>query len=189
MNRRVRSALGRPLVGWVVALALLVATLGVVRATIVTPMRIASASMVPTFRAGDVVLVTRGRPELSELAPGDLVVFGAGSGRPMIKRVLGLPGDVLVIRDSHLYVNERRVSEPYVDHELIDGYYSPTYELSEDEVFVLGDNRGNSIDSRDYGPVPVDDLDGRVVVRLWPAVRGRTGGSSPRARRGRRARP
>jgi signal peptidase I len=190
----VRSLLARPLVGWLVALTLLLVALVVVRATLVTPMRIASASMVPTFQAGDVVLVTRGQPELSELSRGDLVVFGGPeAGRHMIKRVLGLPGDVLVIRDSRLFVNERRVREPYVDHELIDGYYSPTYELMEGEVFVLGDNRGNSIDSRDYGAVPVDELEGRVLLRVWPPVRGRSGaGARSRSRRlaqGRRAGP
>jgi len=147
----------------------LVAVVVAVRATLVTPVRVSSASMLPTFAAGDVVLVTRGGPQPSELARGDLVTFRSpDGGRRTLKRVLGLPGDVLVIKDSRLFVNGRPIPEPYVDHELIDGYYSRTYLVPADTVFVLGDNRGNSIDSRDYGPVEVGDVQGHALFRIWP---------------------
>ena len=151
-------------------LALLVA-LVLLRTVVAAPVRVASASMLPTFAAGDVVLVSQRPPDLSDIARGDLVTFRSPEdGRLALKRVIGLPGDSLVILDSELYVNDHRVPEPYVNHRLIDAYYSRTYEVPTGTVFVLGDNRGNSVDSRDYGPLPADSLHGRVLFRLWPVI-------------------
>ena len=84
---------------------------------------------------------------------------------------MGLPGDSVVIKDAILYVDDQPVDEPYVDHERIDAYYSTTYVVPDGTVLVMGDNRANSTDSRDYGPVDQDDISGRVLVRLWPPVR------------------
>jgi signal peptidase I len=70
-----------------------------------------------------------------------------------------------------LFVDDEPVDEPYVDHERIDAYYSETYVVPEKALFVMGDNRANSTDSRDYGPVDDEDVTGRVLVRLWPPVR------------------
>jgi len=151
-----------------------VLTLGLLRATLFAPVRVASASMMPTYAAGDVVLVSERPPHLSDIDRGDLVTFRSPEdGHAALKRVIGLPGDSLVIRDSVLYVNERRVREPYVNHRLIDAYYSRTYTVPAASVFVLGDNRGNSVDSRDYGPISADELLGRPLFRLWPVIRSR----------------
>jgi signal peptidase I len=125
--------------------------------------------MEPTLHHGDVVVVSRRPPAMADIARGDLVVFRwHGHGPRTLKRVVGLGGDVLVVRDAVLFVNGERVAEPYVDHTLIDGYYSSTFTVPEGSVFVLGDNRGNSLDSRDYGPVDGSDLTGRVLLRIWP---------------------
>ena len=157
---------------WFVGLLVLLGALVVVRTEVATPVRVASASMLPTFHAGDLVLAGQQAPELDDLARGDLVTFvSPEDGGRALKRVIGLPGDAVVIKDSVLHVNDRAVEEPYVDHALIDGYYSRTYTVPEGTVFLLGDNRGNSVDSRDYGPVPVDALLGRVLLRMWPVVR------------------
>ena len=142
-----------------------------VRATVVVPVRVSSTSMEPTLRHGDVVIVSRRVPALADLARGDMVVFRwHGQGPRTLKRIVGLGGDVLVVRDAVLYVNGNRVAEPYVDRALIDGYYSSTFTVPEGSVFVLGDNRGNSLDSRDYGAVSASDLVGRVLLRIWPVV-------------------
>jgi signal peptidase I len=162
---------GRRATGVVLLLAL-VGAVALLRATVAFPVRVDSASMMPTFREGDVVLVSHTRPDLEDLSRGDLVTFrSAEDGKRVLKRVVGLPGDSLVIKDSLLHVNGRIVAEPYVDHDLIDGYYSRTFTVPEGRVFVLGDNRGNSIDSRDYGSVGADELRGRVLSRVWPLTR------------------
>ncbi|MFL6135186.1 MAG: signal peptidase I [Nocardioidaceae bacterium] len=161
----------RKLLAVLVGVALL-AALVLVRATVIAPVRVASASMLPTYAAGDALLVSQRPPDLSDIDRGDLITFRSPEdGHSALKRVIGLPGDSLVILDSELYVNHRLVPEPYVNHRLIDGYYSRTYTVPAGTVFVLGDNRGNSIDSRDYGPIPADTLLGRAVFRLWPLIR------------------
>lgn len=125
--------------------------------------------MAPTLEAGDVVLVTRWAPDPEELSRGDLVVFrDPVEDRQTLKRVVGLPGDELVVLDGVLHVDGEPVAEPWVDHDLIDGYYSRTFRVPADHVFVLGDNRGNSVDSRDYGAVASADLVGVVLIRVWP---------------------
>lgn len=162
-------------------LVLVLAAVGamvLVRAFLAVPVRISSASMLPTYAAGDVVLTSQRAPQLPDLEREDLVVFTSPEdGQRALKRVAGLPGDTLVIKDSVLYVNQRAVEEPYIDHAAIDAYYSKTFTVPDGTVFLLGDNRANSIDSRDYGPVPVEELLGRVLFRLWPVVR--RGGPEP----------
>ncbi|WP_236554453.1 signal peptidase I [Nocardioides sp. AX2bis] len=131
----------------------------------VTPVRIDSASMAPTLEAGDVVLVSRWAPEVEDLAHGDLVVFvDPRQGRRTIKRVVGLPGEAVVVLDGVLHVDGAPVEEPWVDPATVDGYYSRTFEVPDHHVFVLGDNRGNSVDSRDYGAVDEEALTGRVLL-------------------------
>lgn len=153
---------------WACAAVVLVGT-ALLRATVVAPVRVSSASMEPTYRAGDVVLVTQWAPDPAELGRGDLVVFeDPAEHRSMLKRVVGLPGESVVVKDGVLFVDDVRVREPWVDHALVDGYFSRTFHVPPGEVFVMGDNRGNSVDSRDYGPVGASELEGTVVLRLWP---------------------
>jgi signal peptidase I len=160
--------------GVVVLTVVCVLVLLVLRATVAAPLRVSSDSMRPTYEAGDVVLVSRSVPRLAGLSRGDLVVFRSPEdGRPTLKRVVGLPGEEVVVLDSVLHVDGRPVAEPYVDHPLIDGYYSRTYRVPAGAVFVMGDNRGNSVDSRDYGPVDQERLVGTVLGRVWPPVTDR----------------
>jgi signal peptidase I len=136
-----------------------------VRTSVVTPVRIDSASMAPTLEPGDVVLVSRWAPDVDDLAHGDLVVFAdPREGRRTIKRVVGLPGESVVVLDGVLHVDGAPVEEPWVDPATVDGYYSRTFEVPGQHVFVLGDNRGNSVDSRDYGAVDAEDLRGTVLL-------------------------
>ena len=154
-------------------LVLVLAAVAGARTGLATPVRISSSSMLPTLAAGDVVVTSRAALAVDEVDREDLVTFTSPEdGERALKRVVGLPGDRVVIKDAVLFVNDEPVDEPYVDHERIDAYYSQTYVVPEHTVFVLGDNRGTSTDSRDYGPVDADALTGRVLVRVWPPVRG-----------------
>lgn len=156
-----------------VAVLLGVVLVVLLRATLVLPVRIESASMEPTLRRGDVVLVSRRAPDPESLEHGDLVVLDdPRDGRRTIKRVVGLPGETVVVLDGVLHVDGEPVDEPWVDPSTVDGYYSRTFVVPPDHVLVLGDNRANSVDSRDYGPVDRAGLRGRVVVRLGLPRRG-----------------
>ena len=162
----------RPAVRRATAVVLVLSAIVGARTGLATPVRISSSSMLPTLAAGDVVVTSRAALALDDVDHGDLVTFDSPQGgERALKRVVGLPGDSVVIKDAVLHVNDVPVDEPYVDHELIDAYYSETYVVPEHTVFVLGDHRSNSTDSRDYGPVADEDVTGRVLVRLWPPVR------------------
>ncbi len=156
------------------AVALMVLAAVGLRTLVVEPVRVASASMAPTLEEGDVVVVNK-----LDRAPGrgDLVtLLSPQDGERVLKRVVGVGGDVVAIRDAILYVNDVEVAEPYVDHASIDALYYGPVTVTRGSVLVLGDNRASSIDSRLYGEVPLPDVTGTVVARLWPP------GTSPSSR-------
>lgn len=84
----------------------------------------------------------------------------------LIKRVIGVPGDVLEFRDNRLYRNGELLEEDYINEEMIMG--NETIKVPEDHVFVMGDNRNNSKDSRAIGPVPLKNVRAKVLIRLYP---------------------
>jgi signal peptidase I len=141
---------------------------GVVRPFGAEAFRVSSGSMAPTLRAGDHILVDKLAYRIGDPRRGDLVAFrGVGDG-VMIKRAVGLPGDTVAVRDGVLHVNGRRVAEPYVNYGLNDSNYFGPERVPEGGVFVMGDHRENSRDSREFGPVRREDLVGRVLLRIWP---------------------
>ena len=135
------------------------------------PYVIRGASMTPTLRPGDQVLVDAAAYGEVEPARGDLVVFSNphGEGRRDIKRVLGLPGERVVMAEGMLYVGERQVAEPYLGGLPSSvGLGESEWDLGAGEYLVLGDNRAHSTDSRDFGPIQRDRIVGRAWVRYWP---------------------
>jgi signal peptidase I len=100
---------------------------------------------------------------------GDVVVIRVESqgDELLIKRVIGLPGDVVEIHDGHVIVNGQPLSEPYVAGSTTTGFYAPTT-IPPLQIFVLGDNRGFSNDSRSFGTIPLEDVVGRAWFSYWP---------------------
>lgn len=176
---RVRSA-----VEWVAVIvgALVVAL--VVKTFLFQAFYIPSASMEPTLEKGDRVLVNKLSYDLHDVNRGDVVVFelppdqvGEDGIKDLIKRVIGLPGDVIESREGVVYVNDRRLEEPYLAEGTLTGDATqgnnPPIQrqtVPEGTVFVMGDNRSNSHDSRfaDRGPIPIDTIVGRAFVLVWP---------------------
>jgi len=98
---------------------------------------------------------------------GDIVVVDVPSSRvPLIKRVIGLSGETIAIRDNRVLIDGVPLAESYLTNTR-QGNYGPT-EIPAGHVFVMGDNRGASNDSRSFGPVPVDRVVGRAWVSYWP---------------------
>lgn len=148
------------------AVAVMVFVVVGLRAEVVAPVRVASGSMAPTLQEGDVVVVSKLD---KDPARGDLVTLRSPQdGELVLKRVVGVGGDVVAIRDAILYVNDMEIEEPYVDHESIDALYYGPVTVTMGSVLVLGDSRADSIDSRSYGEVSLHDVTGTVVARLWP---------------------
>ena len=138
-----------------------------VRTFVLRPLTVSSTSMEPTLCPGDRLLVDLWDPDLGDLTRGDLVALRPGRSEvPVVKRVVGLPGDHVAIRDALLYVNDQLVDEPYVDHKAIDALFYGPVVVPPDSFLVLGDARAASIDSRVYGPVTSDRLIGTVAMRV-----------------------
>ncbi len=149
---------------WASAAAGVVVGVLAVRLLVLAPVGVDGESMQPTVHDGEVALVWRLGVTADDLRRGDLVVFRDRDGELALKRVVGLPGDRVAMLDARLTVNEVPVEEPYVDLSRIDGTYLGQVLVPEGEVFVLGDNRSRSVDSREYGTVADRDLVGRVVL-------------------------
>ena len=138
-----------------------------IRGHVLGSYQVESGSMEPTLCPGDEVLVNK-LVQPQDLHRGDLVVVVApDDGSLVVKRVVGLPGDRVAIRDALLFVDGRRVREPYVDHRSIDALFYGPKVVPARQLWVMGDNRAVSIDSRDYTRVPYANLRGRVLLRWW----------------------
>ena len=157
---------------------------------------IPSASMEPQLRVGDRVIVSKLAYQLHDPRRGDIIVFpspadhsvdhsvlpvrvvrgifeGVGLAKPqkeiLIKRVIGLPGETVEGRDGHMYIDGRLLIEPYLPPGVTTGSFGPTT-IPKGDVWVMGDNRDNSHDSRfsDIGPIPESSVIGRAIAKVWP---------------------
>lgn len=159
---------------WVVEVVVIVAAAFVlallVQQFLVKPYAIPSPSMATTLVDGDRVLVNRVVYHFRSPSRGDVIVFyppGRSHSDPFIKRVVAVGGDVVAIRDGYLYLNGVRQDEDYVMEYPILGLLAET-EIPAGHVWVMGDNRNNSGDSRVFGPVSEDDIMGRAFITYWP---------------------
>lgn len=134
------------------------------------PVRIPSDSMAPTLIRGDQVVLDH-RAFIP--ARGDLVAFadptGAAEDGLVVKRVAAVAGDQVGLEDGVLVVNGAPVVEPYADQSRLDGVYLGPLTVPPGRLFVLGDNRGDSVDSRHFGPIDADSVVGRIHLRLFPS--------------------
>jgi len=193
-----KDSAGRRFVGstpFLIFVALVVAIL--VKTFVIQAFYIPSESMVPTLEVGDRVFVSKFMFDGGDVARGDVIVFenpnpgelpdrsgvssvlhwlgeGIGLAQPenedFIKRVIGLPGETIEIKENVVYIDGEPLDEPYLTEEArsSNGDLEPTT-VPDGEVFVMGDNRGNSADSRyGLGTVPLDRVIGKAFVLIWP---------------------
>jgi len=143
-----------------------------VRFAVAEPFRIPSSSMSPTLQARDHVVANKLAYRLGTPRAGDLVVLESPrGGEVLVKRVVALGGQRVEIRDGVLFVDRRPRREPYVDYDMVDGFWFGPARVPPGAVFVLGDNRGGSRDSRELGAIPREALIGRVDLRILPLAR------------------
>lgn len=170
--------------GWIrefietVVIALVLAFL--IRTFLVQTFYIPSGSMEPNLLIGDRIMAYKVFYGLDRVKRGDIIVFKfpLNPKKDFIKRVIGLPGDSVEIRDKKVYLNGKRLIEPYVVHR--DNWdigfprddYGPV-KVPADSLFVLGDNRDSSEDSRYWGYVPKENIVGRAFLIYWPPWRVR----------------
>lgn len=134
---------------------------------------VAGESMAPALLPGDFLILRQGPPERGE-EYGQIVALRdprpEGDGRLLLKRVVGLPGEALRVGGA-LQVNGRVLIEPYAHGDTPAEQHRGINRLEPDVYFVLGDHRGASTDSRDFGPVPREAIAGHAVLRYWPLAR------------------
>jgi len=145
---------------------------GIVQPFVTEAFYIPTESMVPTLEVNDRVLVNKFIYRFSKQKRGDIIVFEApDSEEDLIKRVEGVPGDRITVVHGSLIVNGVRQEEPYLNRELPDrSTYGPV-KVPAGHVFVMGDNRANSADSRIFGPVSEEYVIGKAFLRVWPLNR------------------
>lgn len=169
-----------------------------VKAFLAQAFYIPSASMEPQLKENDRVVVSRTAYRLHDPNRGDIVVFPSPAvpaeeeslvegifhdilesvalrdpgDRELIKRIVGLPGETIEAREGHLLIDGVPLVEPYIPDGVTTSDFGPVT-VPEDRVFVMGDNRGNSHDSRfpDIGPIEIDTIVGRAIARVWPPTR------------------
>lgn len=179
VRRPRRKSSTRNLLEWVGVIVGAVVIALLIKTFVVQAFQIPSPSMEPTLQDGDRVLVNKLSYRTGDIGRGDVVVFSrpddlsAGPGDPteLIKRVVGLPGDELQTRDGDLYVNGRLLEEPYLDPDSTTAGLEVPFTVPEDQIFVLGDNRTDSTDSRSFGAIPTDSVLGRAFMIMWPPGR------------------
>ena len=136
--------------------------------------RVQSISMQPTLYERDFVLVNKLAYKLGDLNRRDVVIFQPPieeEKEPYIKRVIGLPGDIVRVTGGIVYINDLPLKEAY---EAAPPNYQGVWTVPPGKVFVLGDNRNNSSDSHLWGMVPVDNIIGKAVVVYWPYTHWKT---------------
>ncbi len=153
------------------ALVAFVLVFGFVRPFVIEAYRIPTESMVPTLEVGDRVLANKFIYRFFEPERRDIVVFDSvdeDDDQTLIKRVVGVAGDEIQVQSGFLYVNGEAQEEPYLNGpDRPQAPYGPTV-VPEGHIFVMGDNRGNSADSRVFGPLPLENLKGEAFMRFWP---------------------
>jgi signal peptidase I len=172
----------------------------VLRGFVAEAFRIPSSSMEPQLHVGDRVIVSRTAYKVHDPRRGDIVVFdcppATGCTRPpkpnlfvrgvhtvmesvllrepqpeeYIKRVIGLPGETVEGRDGLVWINGKPLEEPYLPIGTRTSDFGPVV-VKQDHLWLMGDNRGNSSDSRVFGQVDQDTIDGRAILRVWPPWR------------------
>ena len=174
-----RSALLRSLLELPVILLISFALVfGFVRPVVAAPFYVGSESMVPTLQVWDRLLINKLAYDIEGPERGDIILFRdpEGGEEPLIKRVVGFPGDQVAVRGGKLFLNGEPQKEPYVVERACVRYQPKTCSFGpatvpKGHVFVMGDNRANSYDSRFFGPVPEETLIGEALFRFWPPGR------------------
>lgn len=179
-NEDRKKRIKEEVLSWVKTLAVVLVVVVAIRAFIFTNYIVYGSSMMPTIQDRERVIINKIGYDVGSPKRFDMIVFHATETTDYIKRVIGLPGDTIEYKDDTLYVNGEKFEETYLD-EIKTQYRTRPYTddftlewltgektVPEDHIFVLGDNRRNSIDSRHIGFVPINQIVGKADIAYWP---------------------
>ncbi len=142
---------------------------------VLQPNQIKGASMEPTFESGDYIFTSKITYRFRKPERGDVIVFRSPRNQDIefIKRIIVLPGDVVMVHDQEIYLNQKIINEPYISAKtpLWEGGFikdGVPFLVPDGELFVMGDNRPRSSDSREFGSIPLPSVIGQVFYRYFP---------------------
>jgi len=167
------ASLRHELRGWTRDLLLAVGLAMVIIIFLYQPVKVEGTSMAPLLTDQERIFINKFVYRFEPIERGDVVVFWypLDRSKSFIKRVVGLPGETVEIRQGRVYVNGKRLSEPYVPPQFTDVSTFGPVRVPPDEYFVMGDHRASSNDSRVFGPVPNRYIYGKAVFAYWPMER------------------
>lgn len=162
---------------WMRALVIAIILAFLIRTFLFAPFIVEGESMETTLHNNEKLVVNKAVYYVREPKPGDIIVFHAEKTRDYIKRVIAVAGDTVEVKNDQLYINGKRVEEPYLAQQKAEAQRQgepfftsdfPPVKIPADHLFVMGDNRPNSHDSRAIGPVAVSTVVGRAEFTFWP---------------------
>lgn len=168
-----RNRTRRALIEWGAILVVAVLAAVILRTFIVQPYFIPSGSMEPTLKVGDKVLVNKLSYDFHSIHRGDIIVFKrpphdySPDIKDLIKRVIGLPNETISAKGGTVYINNRRLDEHWLPRGVTTQDFGPVH-IPPGYYFVMGDNRGDSADSRVIGPISKGLIVGRAFLIVWP---------------------
>jgi signal peptidase I len=167
----------RSLVEWIVIIAVALIGAVIIRTVLFQAFYIPSASMTPTLKVHDRILVNKLSYDFHSVHRGDIVVFkrsalkgiGEGKIKDLVKRVIALPGETVeTTTDGQIEINGKVLSEPYLPAGMVTSPAVTRTVIPAGHVWVMGDNRTNSADSRVFGPIATNQIIGRAFILIWP---------------------
>jgi signal peptidase I len=160
---------------WLKAIVIAVILAFVIRTYLFAPIIVDGESMMPTLQNHERTVLNKFGTDIDDIERFDVVVFHATEDKDYIKRVIGLPGDHIEYKNDNLYVNGEVYEEPYLDEykqqipsEPLTWDFSLDQTVPENELFVMGDNRQNSLDSREIGTISIEQVVGKANFVYWP---------------------
>ncbi|MCL2397765.1 MAG: signal peptidase I [Defluviitaleaceae bacterium] len=169
---RIKNNLLRNILEWAISIAIALLVFLLIDNFVVKSARVDGASMEPTYSHNDRVVINRFIYIFTDPQLGDVIAFPYATNPSMhyIKRIVGIPGDIMDIHDGYIYRNGERLDDPFVNRQVFPVTADFPVVVEYGTFFVLGDNRRNSEDSRhaEVGNIPLDDIIGRVNFRWFP---------------------
>lgn len=168
MNKSLKSEV----LDWISVIAKALAVAFLIKTFLFQPVQVDGASMYPTLHDDDRLMVNKLEYFISKPNRGDIVILDSPvePGKLYIKRIIGLGGEHVSIKDGHFFIDNKLLDEGYLTSDVVTLSYNSIseWDIPDGYVFVVGDNRGGSFDSRQMGPVKVDAVRGEAVFRMFP---------------------
>ncbi len=155
----------------IIITAVILATM--VRIFMFEPFIVPTPSMEPTLKVGDKVIINKMAYKFTSFKRGDVIAFHSPlEDRDLVKRAIAIEGDEIILTsEGEIFINGEKITEDYLPADQTISYINQTVVIGEDEIFVMGDNRNNSFDSRFFGTIPEDEIFGEFMVIYWPPSR------------------